>query len=135
MPDQRKGVLAEFKDFVLRGNVVDLAIAVVIGTAFADLVKQFVADMITPLVSIFSKHTNFADLAFHVRGARFAYGAFLNSVITFVILAAVVFFFVVKPINFMLERRRRGGEAEPETLSDEAALLTQIRDLLAARTS
>ena len=136
MPEERKGIVAEFKAFVLRGNVIDLAIAVVIGAAFNDLIKSFVADMVTPLVSIFSKKTNFADLAFHLRGAKFAYGAFFNSLLSFVILAAVIFFFVVKPINFMIERRRRAladGEEVAETApSDEVVLLTEIRDLLRA---
>jgi large conductance mechanosensitive channel len=129
---EKQGLLSEFREFVLRGNVVDLAIAVVIGTAFAAVVKSFVADMITPIVSIFSKKTNFADLAFHVRGARFAYGDFINNVIAFVIVAAVVFFFVLKPINYLVSRHK--AEVD-DALSDEVVLLTEIRDLLRQRAS
>ena len=128
--EARKGPLASFKEFLLRGNVVDLAIAVVLGTAFGQVVKAFVADMITPLVSIFSKHTNFEDLAITIRGARFAYGDFINYVIAFVILAAIIFFLVASPIQYMVDRRKKDEAAE---VSDEVALLTEIRDLLARR--
>jgi large conductance mechanosensitive channel len=130
---EHKSLFADFKEFLLRGNVVDLAVAVVIGTAFTALVKSFTQDLLTPIISIFTKHTNFQDLAVNIRGARFAYGDFINAVITFVILAAVVFFLVVKPINYLMERRRRSVEAgTEEPTSEDIALLTQIRDLLAA---
>jgi large conductance mechanosensitive channel len=125
----RKGLLASFREFLLRGNVVDLAIAVVIGGAFGTVIKAFVTDMITPLVSIFSKHTNFEDLAVHIRGATFAYGDFINAAIAFVIIAAVVFFFVVSPIQYLMDRRKKEEEAE---VDEQVVLLTQIRDLLAS---
>jgi large conductance mechanosensitive channel len=131
---ERHSLLNEFKAFLLRGNVVDLAVAVVIGAAFGAVVTALVRDLITPIVSIPSKHTNFANLAVSVRGSRFAYGDFLNTVITFVIIAAVIFFLVIQPLNYIQERRKRrmaaGAPEESVTLSDEALLLTEIRDLL-----
>lgn len=137
MAEGEKGLVGEFKAFVLRGNVVDLAVAVVIGTAFTAVVKAFVSDLLTPVIAILGPRTNFGQLAFHVRGGTFAYGDFLNTVITFVITAAAVFFGVVAPVNYMLARRKRamaGGEAPaPATLTDEAVLLGEIRDILQGR--
>ena len=131
MAQERKSLIEQFKDFVLRGNVVDLAVAIAVGTAFLAVIKAFTADMLTPVVSVFSKHTNFQDLAVTVRGARFAYGDFINNVIAFVITAAVVFFLVVTPMNYFIARRKaRAGEQDAP--SEEVALLTEIRDLLRA---
>jgi len=93
-------MIKEFKTFVLRGNVVDLAIAVVIGAAFGAVVQAFVKDLVTPLISIPGK-ADFANLTFTINGSVFRYGDFINSVITFVSVAAAVFFFVVKPVNRM----------------------------------
>jgi len=106
--------LKEFKAFVLRGNVVDLAIAVVIGTAFKDVVDSLVKDIFTPLLSV-PGHSNFDALTFHVRGSVFAYGHFLNQVVTFLSIAAVVFFFVVKPINLLMARHKTEPEVESTT--------------------
>jgi large conductance mechanosensitive channel len=123
MPDEKKGLLAEFKDFVIRGDVVALAVGVVIALAFKSVIDAGV-DMITNIVAIVGSKTAFGNLAFHIRGGTFRYGAFTNTVITFVITAAAVFFLVVKPYNALLERRKRGqGNAEsddrpcPECLS------------------
>ena len=91
-------MIKEFKAFILRGNVVDLAIAVVIGTAFGLLVSAFVKDLLTPLISIPGK-ADFANLTFTINGSVFRYGDFFNVVIAFVSIAAVVFFLVVKPMN------------------------------------
>ena len=93
-------MLKEFKAFVLRGNVVDLAIAVVIGAAFGAVVTAFVKDIITPLIGIPGK-ADFANLTFTINGSVFRYGDFINVVIAFVSIAAAVFFFVVKPVNRM----------------------------------
>ena len=134
MAEQKTGLVGEFKEFLLRGNVVDLAIAVVIGTAFALVIKAFVSDMLTPIISIFAKKTTFQDLVITVRGSRFQYGDFLNAAITFVITAAIVFFFVVAPINYMMERHKRAVEdGETPPLSEEVVLLKEIRDLLASK--
>ena len=119
----------EFKAFIMRGNVVDLAVAVVIGAAFGAVVSSLVADLITPLIAIPGK-TDFANLHFTIRNSVFAYGRFLNALISFASIAAAVFFFVVKPLNVLDERRKRGQEEEPAELTLEQQLLSEIRDLL-----
>ena len=108
-----KGVVNEFKEFVMRGNVVDLAVAVVIGGAFGTVVKAFVADILTPLIGIPGK-ANFGNLQFTIHGSPFMYGDLLNNLITFLSVAIAVFFFVVKPLN-MLAARRKKGAPEPES--------------------
>ena len=99
-------LIKEFRAFILRGNLVDLAVAVVIGAAFTALVNAFVKDIITPLIAaIFGKH-DFSALHFTINGSTFAYGDFINAVLTFLIVATVLFFFVIKPVNALLARRR-----------------------------
>lgn len=121
----------EFKAFISRGNVVDLAVAVVIGAAFVAIVDAVVSGLITPLVGmIFS--SDFSDMTFTVNDSVFRYGIVINATIQFLAVAAVVFFFVVKPLNTLAARRRAGQEEEIE-LSDEAKLLAEIRDLLRSR--
>lgn len=107
-------MLKDFKDFILRGNVVDLAVGIVIGAAFGTVVSSFVKNLLTPLVTIPGK-TNFSELTFTVHNSVFHYGSFLNDIVSFVIIAAAVFFFVVKPVNALIARRRRGQETEDET--------------------
>ncbi|MBV9283963.1 MAG: large conductance mechanosensitive channel protein MscL, partial [Acidimicrobiia bacterium] len=107
-------MLKDFKAFVLRGNVVDLAIAVVIGAAFGAVVQAFVKDLLTPLISIPGK-ANFQSLNFTIRHSVFAYGDFLNVLIAFLTIAFAVFFFVVRPINMLMERRRTEPDVESET--------------------
>ena len=126
----------EFKAFIMRGNVVDLAVAVVIGSAFGAVVTSLVENIITPIIGIPGK-TDFSTLHFTIHDSVFRYGAFLNSLITFVSVAAAIFFFVVKPLNVLAERRKRGAFPEDETPapSDEAVLLSEIRDLLRAQQS
>jgi large conductance mechanosensitive channel len=109
-------MLKDFKAFLLRGNVVDLAVAVVVGAAFGAVVSALVKDIITPIISIPGK-TNFSELDFHIRNSRFAYGDFLNALVAFVIIAAAVFFFVVVPINALMARRKT--EADVESLTRE----------------
>jgi large conductance mechanosensitive channel len=125
-------MLKGFKQFILRGNVIDLAIAVVIGVAFNAVVQALVRDIITPLIAAIFGKPNFASLAFTVHHSRFAYGDVLNYLIAFVSVAAVLYFLVVHPLNVLAERRRAGQEA-PEEVSDEVQLLTEIRDLLSSR--
>jgi large conductance mechanosensitive channel len=126
-------MIKEFRDFLFRGNVIDLAVAVVIGTAFTALVGALVAGLITPLVGmIFSK--DFSEMTFTINGSTFFYGTVINALITFVSVAAVIFFVVVKPMDALAQRRRRGEPIEDTPApSDEALLLTEIRDLLASR--
>jgi large conductance mechanosensitive channel len=129
------GLVKEFKEFVSRGNVVDLAVAVVIGTAFAAVVTAVVEGLITPLVGMVGG-TDFREMTFTVNDSEFRYGIVINALIYFLVVAAVVFFGVVKPLNVFQQRRRRGQEPVDEVqLSDEAALLTEIRDLLAVQGS
>lgn len=128
-------MLDEFKKFLFRGNVVDLAVAVIIGAAFTAIVTAVVEGLVTPLVGmVFS--TDFADMTFEVNESIFRYGIVINAVIKFVAVAAVVFFFIVKPMQVLLARRARGEEPVDDTPmpSDEAVLLGEIRDLLAQRT-
>ena len=115
-------MLKEFRDFVLRGNVVELAIAVVIGAAFGALVTAFVASFVTPLIAAVGGKPDFSELAFTINGSRFTYGAFFNALLSFLIIAAVVFFLIVRPLNALMERRtrgagRRGDRPCPECLS------------------
>ena len=124
--------LQGFKDFVLRGNVVDLAVGIVIGAAFTALVGTFTTAFIQPLLQLFG-----ADAAkgvvgggFTVNGVVFPWNVFVNGIITFVITAAVLYFLVVVPMNRLAERRTTGEEPEPKAPSEEIRLLTEIRDAL-----
>jgi large conductance mechanosensitive channel len=108
-------MFSDFKKFVLRGNVVDLAVAIVIGTAFTAMVAAFVADFITPLISaIFGKKGTFGNLYFTFHGSQFKYGSFVDTVITFLIVATVVFFAVVLPLNALMKRMNLLPADEPE---------------------
>jgi large conductance mechanosensitive channel len=107
-------MLKDFKAFILRGNVIDLAVGIVIGTAFTLVVTSFVKDLLTPVVSIPGK-ANFSNLHFTVNGSQFQYGAFVNALIAFLLVSAAVFFVVVRPVNALMARRRAGEEAEPGT--------------------
>jgi large conductance mechanosensitive channel len=98
--------MEEFREFILRGNVVDLAIAVVIGAAFGAVVTAFVEDLITPLIAAIGGQPDFGGLKFTINNSQFMYGHFLNAAISFLIIAAVIFFFVVKPLNALMARRK-----------------------------
>jgi large conductance mechanosensitive channel len=106
-------LLNDFKAFILRGNVVDLAVAVVVGAAFKSIVDAFVADLITPLVAAIGGKQDFSSLHFTLNDSVFRYGDLFNQVISFLIIAAVVFFFVVTPVNAMLARARKEPPADP----------------------
>ncbi|MBX6390117.1 MAG: large conductance mechanosensitive channel protein MscL [Frankia sp.] len=121
-----------FKTFLFRGNVIDLAVAVVVGTAFTAVVTSLVTNIFTPLIAAIGGQPDFSELTFTINNSRFTYGEFINSLISFVVVAAVIYFLVVLPISKLNERRARGEipkQADP-VLSDEARLLTEIRDLL-----
>jgi large conductance mechanosensitive channel len=105
-------LLADFKKFLLRGNVVDLAVAVVVGTAFAAVVKALVADLLTPIIALIFGKPSFQNLSFTINHSHFLYGDFINNVITFLSIAAAVFFFVVAPINHLMARR---AQEDPDT--------------------
>lgn len=104
-----------FKAFLLRGNVVDLAIAVVIGVAFGALITAFVKDLVTPLIAAIGGKPDFANLYFTVNHSRFLYGDFIDAVLAFLIIAAVIYFFVVVPYQAMLARSRKEPPADPTT--------------------
>lgn len=108
-----KDALKDFKAFILRGNVVDLAVGVAIGIAFGVVVASFTKNLLTPILAIPGSEPSFADLDFQIREATFRYGAFLDDIITFVITAAALFFFVVRPINSLMARRK----TEPDVMS------------------
>jgi large conductance mechanosensitive channel len=117
-------LLKEFRAFILRGNLVDLAVAVVIGAAFTAVVNAFVKDIVTPLIAAIFGKPSFATLHFTINNSTFFYGDFINAVLTFLIVAAVLFFFVIKPVNALLARRRveppvdEDVRACPECLSE-----------------
>ena len=127
-------MLAEFKAFLLRGNVVDLAVAVVIGAAFGAVVTALVADILTPLIAAIFGSPDFSGLVFHIHGSVFKYGLFLNAVVAFVTIAAAIFFVVVKPMNLLAARRAAGQEPEAKAAPTvDQQLLSEIRDLLKGR--
>jgi large conductance mechanosensitive channel len=107
-------VLSDFKKFILRGNVVDLAVAVVIGAAFTAVVTAFVKDFITPLIGAIFGTQNFNNLTFTVNHSQFNYGAFINALLSFLIVATVVFFAVVVPLNMLMKRLNLLPKEEPE---------------------
>lgn len=127
-------MLKGFKEFILRGNVVDLAVAVVIGVAFGAVVTAFVADIITPIIAAIGGKPDFSQLSFTINKSKFLYGAFFNALLSFLIIAAAIYFVVVLPLNKMAERRARrlaAGEVPgPEAKAEDVILLEQIRDLL-----
>ena len=108
-------MLNDFKQFLLRGNVVDLAVAVVIGAAFGAVITALVQDLLTPLIAAIGGQQDFSALDFTINDSTFRYGDFINKVITFVSIAAAVFFFVVVPINALIARSRREPPADPTT--------------------
>ena len=108
-------MLKEFRQFILRGNLVDLAVAVVIGAAFTAVVNALVKDLVTPIIAAVGGKPDFANLAFTINDSRFAYGDFINALITFVLVAAVVFFLVIKPVNALLERFKPEPKIDQET--------------------
>ena len=121
-------MLKGFKDFLMRGNVVDLTVAVIIGAAFGTVVKAFV-DVIMSLIGKLGGHPNFND----IQPGGVPLGAFITALVAFIIVAAAIYFVVVMPLNELAERRARGVEPETEAPSEEVVLLTEIRDSVRAR--
>lgn len=108
-------MLKGFKQFILRGNVVDLAVGVVIGASFGTVVTSLVNDILTPLISAIFKAPDFSGLSFTINGSSFMYGNFINSLIAFIIVAVSVYFFVVTPINTLISRTRKEKPLDPTT--------------------
>lgn len=118
-------MVKEFRDFVLRGNVIDLAVAVVIGAAFGSVVTALVEDFITPLIAAIGGQPDFSSLDFTINDSVFRYGHFINALISFLIVAAVIFFFVVKPMNALLSRYK-SAPPEPMTTKQCPECLSDI---------
>jgi large conductance mechanosensitive channel len=108
-------MLKEFKQFLLRGNVVDLAVGVVVGAAFGTIVTALVVDIITPLISAIAKVPDFNGLVFTINGSIFKYGHFINTLFSFILVAGSIFFFVVKPMNLLIARSRKTPPLDPTT--------------------
>jgi len=108
-------MLKDFKQFLVRGNAVDLAIAVVIGVAFAAVITALVQDLLTPLIAAIVGKPDFSNLTFTIHRSVFKYGAFLNASLSFVLVAAAIFFFVIRPLNAFTQRMRREPTPDPTT--------------------
>lgn len=128
-------MLKGFKEFIMRGNVVDLAVAFVIGAAFASLVKSIVDGLINPLVAAIFGKTDISKVwTFEINDSVFSIGVILQAALNFLSVAAAVYFLIVMPLNKLAERRARGQEPEPEApLTTDQVLLTEIRDSLRTR--
>lgn len=109
------GLLGEFRSFLLRGNVIDLAVAVVIAVAFAAVVTSLVEDLLTPLIGAIFGEPDFSTLSFTINNSVFTYGNFINALLSFVLIAVAIFFVVVKPVNAMIARSRREPLPDPTT--------------------
>jgi large conductance mechanosensitive channel len=125
-------VLKGFRDFISRGNVIELAVAVVIGAAFTNVVTSFTESFLQPLIRVVSGGKAVSGKLPLTNDVSMDWGAFVNAAIGFLLTAAVVYFLIVMPMNKLAERRKRGLEPEPESPSDEVRLLTEIRDALVA---
>jgi len=108
-------MLKEFKQFLLRGNVVDLAVGVVIGAAFGTIITALVTDLLTPLIAAIVKTPDFSGLFFMINGSKFMYGHFINALISFVLVSSSIFFFVVKPMNLLISLSRKEPPSDPTT--------------------
>jgi large conductance mechanosensitive channel len=126
------GMIKGFRDFIMRGNVVDLAVGIVVGAAFTGIVTQFTTDFVNPMIKVFGggQVNSAGKWKFHHQ--YFLWADFVNAMINFLIVAAVLYFLVVMPLNRLAERRNRNKPADPAQISDEVALLMQIRDELVA---
>src|SRR3954462_10803771 len=126
-------MLKGFKDFIMRGNVVDLAVGIVIGAAFTAVVTAFTNGFLKPLIQLMGGNSSATAGKWMVGDVAFDYATFLNAVITFLLTAAVLYLLVVYPLNKLAERRKRGEEPPPDAPSEEVKLLTEIRDALVRR--
>jgi len=126
-----KDILAGFKEFILRGNALDLAIGVVIGAAFGQIVNSLVDNFVSPLVAMFFGKPDFSSaLILTINNAQFRFGAILTDIIGFLAVAAALYFCIVLPLNKLHERRKKGEVTEPEAPAADVLMLQEIRDLL-----
>jgi large conductance mechanosensitive channel len=114
---RKENIVKDFKVFLLRGNLVDMAVGIVIGLAFSAVVTALVADLITPIIAAIGGKPDFSSLSFTINKSHFLYGSFFNAVISFVVIAAVIFFLVVKPVNVLIARSRTEPPPDPTTRS------------------
>ncbi|ALW89867.1 MULTISPECIES: large conductance mechanosensitive channel protein MscL [Deinococcus] len=126
-------MLSGFQKFLLRGNLIDLAVGVLIGAAFGKVVDTFTKGVIMPIIGIFGSVPNFDNLKFSVNGSEFLYGQFLTALISFLITATVIYFFVITPFNRLMERFKREEKPAVAEPSNEEKLLAEIRDELRRR--
>ena len=119
-------MIKDFREFILRGNLVDLAVAVVIGTAFTAVVNALVKDVVTPLIAAIGGKPDFGALDFTINGSTFRYGHFLNALLAFLTVAAVVFFLVIKPVNALLTRARTEPPVDPPSTRECPECLSEI---------
>lgn len=124
-----KKFLQEFKEFAMRGNVMDLAVGVIVGGAFSAITTSLINDIIMPIIGIFVSEASFADLCFYINGAAIMYGNFIQAVLNFIIMAFIVFC-MVKAINKLSRKKTEAPPPPPPEPSAEEKLLTEIRDLL-----
>ncbi|QJW35909.1 large conductance mechanosensitive channel protein MscL [Cellulosimicrobium protaetiae] len=129
-----KGVLNGFKEFVLRGNAIDLAVGVVIGTAFSAIITAVVDGLINPLIAAIFGEPDLTDVAtFEINGAIFSLGLILDALFKFLCVAIALYFFIVLPMNHLAAMRKKDVEPEPEAPAEDVRVLQEIRDLLAAQ--
>ena len=127
-------MLKGFKEFIMRGNVIDLAVAFVIGVAFSAFVKSIVDGLINPLIAAIFGKTDISQVwSFTINNSEFSIGLILQAALNFLVVAAAVYFVIVMPLNKLAERRARGVEPEPDPLTTDQQLLTEIRDALQTR--
>lgn len=124
-------MLKEFRDFLTRGNLIELAVAFVMGVAFAALLNSFVLDIVTPIIGAIFGKTDFSSLTFTIHNSKFLYGSFITAAIQFVTIAAAVFFFIVKPVDVISARRAKGEEEAP--ITDEERRHQELLAALRAR--
>lgn len=130
--EEKKGFFAEFKEFISRGNVMDMAVGVVIGGAFTSIVTSLVNDIIMPVVGVIIGGIDFSGLSVKVGSATVGYGSFIQAVIVFLLISLVVFI-MVRSVNRMMNTKKEEAPEEPAAPSEEVQLLTEIRDLLSKK--
>jgi large conductance mechanosensitive channel len=126
-------ILKEFKDFITRGNLIEIAVGLVIALAFSAVINALVNSLLMPLIAAIVGKPTFDDLTLTLNGAVIPYGTFITAIVTFLLIAAAVFFFIVKPYNMWKARRAKAEEAAPAAPAEEIVLLREIRDRLGAR--
>jgi large conductance mechanosensitive channel len=125
--------MSGFKNFILRGNVIDLAVAVVIGASFTSVVNALVKDLLTPFIGAIAKVPDFSKMMFTVNGSEFMYCDLINVLISFILVAWAIYFFVVLPMNKLIAFTKRNATPSPESIPEDVQLLREIRDALIRR--